>query len=189
MSLLESIFKLKENKTTVQNEIIAGFTTFITMAYILAVNPSILSASGMDVGAVFTATAVSAVIGTLLMAGLSNYPFALAPGMGPNAFLAYTVCGAMGYSWKIALTAVFIEGIIFVLLSVTKIREMLFDSISMSLKIGITAGIGLFIAFIGLQNAKIIVAGPGLVSLFPFKQSLADGTFASQGIGAALACV
>ena len=189
MSLLESIFKLKENKTTVQNEIIAGFTTFITMAYILAVNPSILSASGMDVGAVFTATAVSAVIGTLLMAGLSNYPFALAPGMGPNAFLAYTVCGAMGYSWKIALTAVFIEGIIFVLLSVTKIREMLFDSISMSLKIGITAGIGLFIAFIGLQNAKVIVAGPGLVSLFPFKQSLADGTFASQGIGAALACV
>ena len=137
MSLLESIFKLKENKTTVQNEIIAGFTTFITMAYILAVNPSILSASGMDVGAVFTATAVSAAIGTMLMAGLSNYPFALAPGMGPNAFLAYTVCGAMGYSWKIALTAVFIEGIIFVLLSVTKIREMLFDSISMSLKIGI----------------------------------------------------
>ncbi|MGM9529372.1 MAG: NCS2 family permease [Phascolarctobacterium sp.] len=189
MSFLENLFKLKENKTTVQNEVIAGFTTFVTMAYILAVNPSILSVSGMDVGAVFTATAVSAVIGTLLMAGLSNYPFALAPGMGPNAFLAYTVCGAMGYSWQIALTAVFIEGIIFVLLSVTKIREMLFDSIPMSLKIGITAGIGLFIAFIGMQNAKIIVAGPGLVSLFSFKASLANGTFASQGIGACLACV
>ena len=123
MSLLESIFKLKENKTTVQNEIIAGFTTFITMAYILAVNPSILSASGMDVGAVFTATAVSAVIGTLLMAGLSNYPFALAPGMGPNAFLAYTVCGAMGYSWKIALTAVFIE-------ELGKIEFLLFSKIT-----------------------------------------------------------
>ena len=153
MSFLESFFKLKEHHTDVKTELIAGITTFMTMAYILAVNPGILSASGMDAGAVFTATALGAAIGTLLMAFLSNYPFALAPGMGLNAFFAFTVCGAMGYSWKVALAAVFVEGIIFIILSLTKVREALFDCIPMSLKFGVTGGIGLFIAFIGLQSA------------------------------------
>ena len=154
---------------------------------ILAVNPGILSASGMDAGAVFTATALGAAIGTLLMAFLSNYPFALAPGMGLNAFFAFTVCGAMGYSWKVALAAVFVEGLIFIILSLTKVREALFDCIPMSLKFGVTGGIGLFIAFIGLQSAKIVVDGPCLVGLYNFRAALADGTFHSTGIGAFLA--
>lgn len=187
MSFLESFFKLKEHHTDVKTELIAGITTFMTMAYILAVNPGILSASGMDAGAVFTATALGAAIGTLLMAFLSNYPFALAPGMGLNAFFAFTVCGAMGYSWKVALAAVFVEGIIFIILSLTKVREALFDCIPMSLKFGVTGGIGLFIAFIGLQSAKIVVDGPCLVGLYNFRAALADGTFHSTGIGAFLA--
>ena len=122
--MLEKMFKLSENKTDVKTEILAGITTFMTMAYILAVNPSILSAAGMDSGAVFTATALAAFIGTLLMAALANYPFALAPGMGLNAYFAYTVVIGMGYSWEYALTAVFAEGIIFILLSVTNVREI-----------------------------------------------------------------
>ena len=187
MSFLESFFKLKEHHTDVKTELIAGITTFMTMAYILAVNPGILSASGMDAGAVFTATALGAAIGTLLMAFLSNYPFALAPGMGLNAFFAFTVCGAMGYSWKVALAAVFVEGLIFIILSLTKVREALFDCIPMSLKFGVTGGIGLFIAFIGLQSAKIVVDGPCLVGLYNFRAALADGTFHSTGIGASLA--
>ena len=187
MSFLESFFKLKEHHTDVKTELIAGITTFMTMAYILAVNPGILSASGMDAGAVFTATALGAAIGTLLMAFLSNYPFALAPGMGLNAFFAFTVCGAMGYSWKVALAAVFVEGLIFIILSLTKVREALFDCIPMSLKFGVTGGIGLFIAFIGLQSAKIVVDGPCLVGLYNFRAALADGTFHSTGIGAFLA--
>ena len=187
MSFLESFFKLKEHHTDVKTELIAGITTFMTMAYILAVNPGILSASGMDAGAVFTATALGAAIGTLLMAFLSNYPFALAPGMGLNAFFAFTVCGAMGYSWNVALAAVFVEGIIFIILSLTKVREALFDCIPMSLKFGVTGGIGLFIAFIGLQSAKIVVDGPCLVGLYNFRAALADGTFHSTGIGAFLA--
>lgn len=187
MSSLAAFFKLKENHTDVKTEVIAGVTTFMTMAYILAVNPGILSASGMDAGAVFTATALGAAFGTILMALFSNYPFALAPGMGLNAFFAYTVCGVMGYSWKVALAAVFVEGLIFIILSLTKVREALFNCIPMSLKLGVTGGIGLFIAFIGLQNSKIVVDGPCLVSLYNFRAALADGTFASTGIGAFLA--
>ena len=133
---------------------VAGITTFMTMAYILAVNPSVLSAAGMDHGAVFTATAIAACIGTLLMALFANYPFALAPGMGLNAYFAYTVVLNMGYTWQVALAAVFVEGIIFILLSVTNVREAIFNAIPMNLKSAVSVGIGLFIAFIGLQNAK-----------------------------------
>ncbi|PIE77236.1 MAG: guanine permease [Clostridiales bacterium] len=155
--MLERMFKLKENNTTVSTEVVAGLTTFMTMAYILIVNPNILSATGMDRGAVFTATALAAIVGTLLMALLANYPFALAPGMGLNAYFAFTVVLSMGYSWQTALTAVFIEGIIFILLTATNVREMLFNSIPLTLKSAVSAGIGLFIAFIGFQNAGIIV--------------------------------
>ncbi|MGL5439589.1 MAG: NCS2 family permease [Filifactoraceae bacterium] len=166
MELLGKFFKVKENHSDVKTEIIAGITTFMTMAYILAVNPSILSVSGMDKGAIFTATALSAFIGTLLMAFLANYPFALAPGMGLNVFFAYTVVLGMGYSWETALTAVFLEGIIFILLSLTNVREAIFNAIPFNLKTAVSVGIGLFIAFIGLQNAKIVIAGPTLVSIF-----------------------
>lgn len=131
---LEKTFRLKEHQTDVRTEILAGITTFMTMAYILAVNPGILSAAGMDAGAVFTATALGACLGTLLMALFSNYPFALAPGMGLNAFFAYTVVGQMGYSWQVALAAVFVEGILFIVLSLTKVREALFNSIPPALK-------------------------------------------------------
>ncbi len=155
--MLEKFFKLKENKTTVPSEIIAGITTFMTMAYILAVNPSILSATGMDANALFTATALSALFGTLVMALWAKLPFALAPGMGLNAFFAFTVVLAMGHSWQFALTAVFLEGIIFILMSFFNIREAIVNSIPLNLKYAISAGIGLFIAFIGLQNAGIIV--------------------------------
>ena len=164
--MLEKIFKLSENKTDVKTEILAGITTFMTMAYILAVNPSILSAAGMDSGAVFTATALAAFIGTLLMAALANYPFALAPGMGLNAYFAYTVVIGMGYSWEYALTAVFAEGIIFILLSVTNVREAIFNAIPKNLKSAVSVGIGLFIAFVGLQNAHIVMGGATLVELF-----------------------
>ena len=184
---LEKIFHLKEHGTNVRTEILAGITTFMTMAYILAVNPNILGATGMDAGAVFAATAIGACVGTLLMAGLSNYPFVLAPGMGLNAFFAYTVCGQLGYSWQVALAAVFVEGIIFIILSLTKVREAIFNCIPPALKYGVTSGIGLFIAFIGLQNAKIVVAGPTLVSLYPFRSTLLDGSFHTVGIGALLA--
>ena len=187
--MLENLFKLKENGTNVKTEMMAGLTTFMTMAYILAVNPTILSASGMDAGAIFTATAVSACIGTLLMAALANYPFALAPGMGLNAFFAYTVVGQMGYSWQVALAAVFVEGILFLILSLTKVREAIFNCIPFSLKYGVTGGIGLFIAFIGLQNSHIVVDGATLVSIYPFKASLASGEFYSTGISALLALI
>ena len=155
--MLEKYFKLKENKTTVRTEIIAGITTFMTMAYILAVNPSILSATGMDGNAVFTATALSAVIATLVMALWAKLPFALAPGMGLNAFFAFTVVLTMGHSWQFALTAVFLEGIIFLLLTAFNVREVIVNAIPMNLKHAISAGIGLFIAFIGMQNAGLIV--------------------------------
>ena len=164
--MLEKIFKLSENKTDVKTEVLAGITTFMTMAYILAVNPSILSAAGMDSGAVFTATALAAFVGTLLMAVLANYPFALAPGMGLNAYFAYTVVIGMGYSWEYALTAVFAEGIIFILLSVTNVREAIFNAIPKNLKSAVSVGIGLFIAFVGLQNAHIVMGGATLVELF-----------------------
>ncbi|MFO7977040.1 MAG: NCS2 family permease [Bacteroidales bacterium] len=164
--MLDKFFKLKEHKTTIRTEVIAGITTFMTMAYILAVNPDILSATGMDKNALFTATALSAVIATLVMALVAKLPFALAPGMGLNAFFAFTVVLGMGYSWQFALTAVFIEGIIFVLLTALNVREAIVNAIPMSIKHAISGGIGLFIAFIGLQNAGLIVANPAtMVSL------------------------
>ncbi len=164
--MLEKYFNLKENKTTVKTEVLAGITTFMTMAYILAVNPDILSAAGMDKGAVFTATALSALVGTLVMALYAKLPFALAPGMGLNAFFAFTIVLGMGHSWQFALTAVFIEGLIFILLTVFNIREMIVNSIPINIKHAISVGIGLFIAFIGLKNAGIIVSNPAtLVSL------------------------
>ena len=163
---LEKFFHLKENNTTVKTEILAGITTFMTMAYTLAVNPNILSSTGMDHGAVFTATAVAAFLGTLCMALFANYPFALAPGMGLNAYFAYTVVLGMGYSWKVALAAVLVEGIIFIVLSLLNVREAIFDAIPFNLKKAVSVGIGLFIAFIGLQNAKIVIGGSTLLSLF-----------------------
>lgn len=132
--MLEKFFKLKENGTNVKTEVMAGITTFMTMAYILAVNPSILSASGMDANAVLLATALASFLGTVLMALLANYPFALAPGMGLNAYFAYTVVITYGYSWQIALLAVFAEGLIFIVLSVTNVREAIFNAIPMTLK-------------------------------------------------------
>lgn len=167
-SLLEKVFKLSEHKTNVRTEIIAGFTTFMTMAYILAVNPNILGNPdvGMDPNALFTSTALAAIIGTLCMAFFANYPFALAPGMGLNAFFIYTVCLKMGYSWQVALAAVLVEGIVFIVLTAFNIREVIFNSIPQNLKHAVGAGIGLFITFIGLQNAKVIVDDPAtLLSL------------------------
>ena len=186
---LEKTFHLKEHNTNVKTEILAGITTFMTMAYILAVNPTVLSASGMDSGAIFTATAISACFATFLMAAFSNYPFALAPGMGLNAFFAYTVVLNMGYSWQTALAAVFVEGIIFIVLSLTNVREAIFNCIPQSLKYGVTCGIGLFITFIGLQNSKLVVDSSTLVSIFPFKKAIEDGSIYSQGMGAILAFI
>ena len=183
--MLEKFFKLKENKTTVRTEVIAGLTTFMTMAYILAVNPSILSASGMDPQAVLIATALASFIGTICMALFANYPFALAPGLGLNAYFAYTICGSMGYSWQIALFAVFVEGIIFILLSLTNVREAIFNAIPLQLKKGVSVGIGLFVAFIGLQNGGIIVNNDStLVSIVDFTKD-----FHTAGICALLAVI
>ncbi len=155
--MLEKLFGFDRNVTRVRTEVLAGITTFLTMAYILAVNPNILSATGMDKGALFTTTVVASAFATLLMAFYAKLPFGLAPGMGLNAFFAYTVCLTMGYSWQFALTAVLIEGLIFILLTVTNLREKIVDAIPVTLKNAIGAGIGLFISFIGLQNAGIIV--------------------------------
>ena len=154
---MEKFFKLKEHNTSVKTEVVAGITTFLTMAYILIVNPQILSNTGMDMGGVFTATALSAAIATLVMAFAANLPFALAPGMGLNAFFAFTVVLTMGYSWQFALTAVFLEGIIFIVLTLLNVREAIINSIPKNVKRAISVGIGLFIAFIGLQNAGLIV--------------------------------
>lgn len=187
---LDKLFHLKESKTDVKTEVMAGITTFMTMAYILAVNPSILSAAGMDNGAVFTATALSSFVGTLLMAMFANYPFALAPAMGLNAYLAYTVVLGMGYSWQQALAAIFVEGIIFILLSLTKIRESIFNAIPMNLKHAVSVGIGLFITFIGLQNAKIVVNNDStLLGMFSFKGAISGGTFNTEGITVLLALI
>ena len=185
--MLENVFHLKENRTTVQTELLAGLTTFMTMAYILAVNPLILSAAGMDAGAVFTATALASGISCVLMASFANLPFALSSAMGLNAFFAYTVVGQMGYSWQLALTAVLIEGLIFIALSMTNVREALFNAIPLTLKSAVTVGIGFFITFIGLQNAHVVVAGPKLVALFSFPKAMAEGTFHSEGITVLLA--
>ena len=154
---LERTFKLKEHQTDPKTEVLAGITTFMTMAYILIVNPLILSDAGMDFGAVFTATALSSIIATLVMAFYANYPFALAPGMGLNAFFAYGIVLGMGYSWQMALAAVFIEGIIFILLTLFNIREAIVKAIPLNLKHAVSVGIGLFIAFIGLKNAGVVV--------------------------------
>ncbi len=181
--ILNHLFHLHENGTTVKTEFLAGITTFMTMAYILAVNPIILSATGMDKGAILTATALASCLGTVLMALFANYPFALAPGMGLNAFFAYTVVLQMGYSWETALSAVFAEGIIFIVLSLTNVREALFNAIPMTLKKAVSAGIGLFIALIGLFNAQVVVANAATkISLFSFKESLRSGNFHTVGI-------
>lgn len=182
--MFEKMFKLKENNTTVKTEVVAGLTTFMTMAYILALNPAILSASGMDQQAVLMATALAAFIGTIAMALLANYPFALAPGLGLNVYFAYTVCGTMGYSWQVALFAVFIEGLIFILLSLTNVREAIFNAIPTQLKKGVSVGIGLFVAFIGLQDAGIIVDGSTLVTVVDF-----TADFRTAGISALLALI
>ncbi len=180
---MEKFFKLKENGTNTKTELLAGLTTFMTMAYILAVNPDILKASGMDPQAILIATALSAFLGTLFMALLANYPFALAPGLGLNAYFAYTVCGEMGYSWKVALFAVFIEGIIFIILSLTNVREAIFDAIPTNLKTAVSVGIGLFVAFIGLQDAKLVVDSATLVTLRSF------GERNPETVGAVLAII
>lgn len=182
--MLERFFKLKENNTSVKTEVVAGFTTFMTMAYILAVNPNILSAAGMDKNAVLIATALASFVGTLLMSLLANYPFALAPGMGLNAYFAFTVVLGMGYSWKLALFAVFIEGIVFIILSLTNVREAIFNAIPMTLKSAVSVGIGLFIAFIGLQDAKLIVNSDATLITY---QTFKGDTFRSVGVGAILA--
>jgi len=155
--MFEKFYQLKANGTTVKTEVLAGITTFLTMAYILAVNPNILSAAGMDKGALFTATAVASIVGTLAMALLAKLPFAQAPGMGMNAFFAFTVCLGMGYSWQFALTAILLEGLIFLVLNFFNLRAAIVDAIPATLKNAISVGIGLFIAFIGLQNAGIVV--------------------------------
>lgn len=183
--MLEKLFKLKENKTNVKTEVLAGVTTFMTMAYILAVNPSILGDSGMNSNAVLLATAIASFIGCLCMAFMSNYPFALAPGMGLNAYFTYTVVIGMGVSWQTALLAVFAEGIIFIVLSLTNVREAIFNAIPLTLKTAVSAGIGLFVAFIGLQNAKIVVNSDStLLTYQSFKTN-----FSTEGITALLAII
>ena len=182
--MLEKFFKLKENNTTVKTEIAAGVTTFMTMAYILAVNPSILSEAGMNANAVLIATCLASFIGTLCMAFMANMPFALSAGMGLNAYLAYTVVLGQGVSWQVALFAVFIEGLIFIVLSLTNVREAIFNAIPLTLKKGVSVGIGLFIAFIGLQNAGLAVDSATLVTITSFTDN-----FSTHGICALLAVI
>ncbi len=182
--MLEKIFKLKQNNTNVKTEVVAGITTFMTMAYILAVNPSILADAGMDPTAVLLATAIASFIATVFMALSANMPFVLSAGMGLNAYLAYTVVLGMGYSWQIALLAVFVEGLIFIVLSLTNVREAIFNSIPLTLKRGVSVGIGLFIAFIGLQNAGLAVDSSTLVTITSFTEN-----FNTNGICALLAVI
>ncbi len=195
--MLEKLFKLKENKTNVKTEVLAGLTTFMTMAYILAVNPSTMTAFNdilglqgadrMNPNGVFIATAIASAIATLLMAFVANYPFALAPGMGLNAYFAYTVVLTMGYSWKVALAAVLVEGIIFIALSLTNVREAIFNSIPHTLKLAVSCGIGLFIAFIGLQNSGIVC--DNAATLVQFHSFHADGVHQSENVGVILAII
>ncbi len=183
--MIEKLFHLKENKTNVKTEIMAGITTFMTMAYILAVNPSILGESGMDPTAVLLATCLASFIGTVCMALIANLPFALSAGMGLNAFFTYTVVFKFGYPWQVALLAVFVEGIIFILLSLTNVREAIFNAIPLTLKKAVSVGIGLFIAFIGLQNAGLSVKNDStLVSIVTFTEN-----FSTSGICALLAMI
>ena len=183
---MEKFFHLKENHTDAKTEVMAGITTFMTMAYILAVNPNILSAAGMDAKAVLIATSLAAFVGTMLMAFLANYPFALAPGMGLNAYFAYTVVLSMGYSWQMALLAVVVEGIVFIVLSLTSVREAIFNAIPLTLKSAVSVGIGLFVAFVGLQNAKLIVNSDSTLLTY---QHFKGETFHSVGIGALLTLI
>ena len=157
MDFIEKCFKLKENKTTFKTELMAGLTTFMTMAYILVVNPSILSTTGMDAGALLTATCIASALGTFFMSFFANYPFVLAPGMGLNAYFAFTICAQKGYSWHVALAAVFVEGIIFIILSAINVREAIFNAIPANMKKAVSVGIGMYIAFIGLQNAGVVI--------------------------------
>ena len=182
--MLERVFKLSAHKTDVRTEVMAGITTFMTMAYILAVNPSILGSTGMDSTAVLLATALASFLGTACMALMANLPFALSAGMGLNAYMAYTVVAGYGYSWQVALLAVFIEGLIFVVLSLTNVREAIFNAIPLNLKRGVSVGIGLFIAFIGLQNAGLCVDSATLVTITSFTDN-----FHTAGICALLALV
>lgn len=182
--MLEKLFKLKQHNTTVKTEVMAGITTFMTMAYILAVNPSILADAGMDATAVLLATAIASFIGTACMALMANMPFVLSAGMGLNAYLSYTVVQGMGYSWQIALLAVFVEGLIFIALSLTSVREAIFNAIPLTLKRGVSVGIGLFIAFIGLQNAGLSVDSSTLVTITSFTDN-----FNTHGICALLAII
>ena len=182
--MFEKMFKLTDNHTTVRTEVMAGITTFMTMAYILAVNPSILGSTGMDTTAVLLATALASFLGTVCMAFMANLPFALSAGMGLNAFMAYTVVAGYGYSWQVALLAVFIEGLIFIVLSLTNVREAIVNAIPLTLKRGVSVGIGLFIAFIGLQNAGLSVASSTLVTITSFTDN-----FHTVGICALLALI
>ena len=182
--MFEKVFKLSEHQTTVKTEVMAGITTFMTMAYILAVNPSILGLTGMDPTAVLLATALASFIGTACMAFMANLPFVLSAGMGLNAYMAYTVCAGYGYSWHVALLAVFAEGLIFIVLSLTNVREAIFNAIPLTLKRGVSVGIGLFIAFIGLQNAGLSVDSSTLVTIISFPEN-----FHTAGICALLALI
>ena len=185
--MLEKLFQLRAHGTTVKREVVAGFTTFLTMAYIVVVNPSILSSTGMDFGAVFVATCLAAVIGTLIMGLWANYPIALAPGMGLNAFFSFTVVGSMGYSWEVALGAVFLSGFLFFLLSIFKVREWIINSIPLSLRFGISAGIGFFLALIAFKNAGVVVDHPAtLVGLGDVKSQEAILFFAGFAVICAL---
>lgn len=182
--MFEKVFKLSEHQTTIKTEVMAGITTFMTMAYILAVNPSILGSTGMDPTAVLLATALASFIGTACMAFMANLPFVLSAGMGLNAYMAYTVCAGYGYSWHVALLAVFAEGLIFIVLSLTNVREAIFNAIPLTLKRGVSVGIGLFIAFIGLQNAGLSVDSSTLVTIISFPEN-----FHTAGICALLALI
>ena len=184
---LDKLFHLKERGTNVRTEVLAGLTAFVTAAYVLAVNPSVMSATGMDSGAVFTATALVCFLGTLVMALLTNYPFVLVPSMGLNAYFAYTVVLGMGYSWETALAAIFLEGVVFALISLTSLRDKIFNAIPLNLKYAISAGIGLFITIIGLKNSGLVISSSAtLVSIFSFTGSMADGTFNTAGISVVL---
>lgn len=187
---MEKFFKLGERGSNVRTEFVAGVTTFMTMAYILAVNPSLLGASGMDTGAIFTATALASAFASFLMGFIANLPFVLSAGMGLNAFFSYTVVLGMGYSWEVALTAVFVEGIIFIVLSLANVREAIFNMVPGTLKVAVSVGIGLFITFIGLQNAGIVVGSDStLVSILSLKETMQTGTFHHEGITVLLAVV
>ena len=183
--MLDRIFKLRENNTNVKTELIAGMTTFVTMAYILAVNPAILSEGGMDANAVFVATALAAFASTVIMALFANLPFALAPGLGLNAYIAYEVCGTMGIPWQVGILCVFIEAVIFLILTLTNVTTFLFNAIPKDLIRGLTVGIGLFIAFIGFQKGRVVVASEDtLVKIVDF-----NGSFHTDGISAALCLI